>query len=199
MTTLDSIKPVMKDSLSPGGKSMKHRHIVNRADVEVEKIKAPEGSAFGGVRQRIGARIGARKLGYSFFSVPAGKAAFPYHTHTGNEEMIYIIDGAGTLRLAKEEIKVAAGDVIACPAGADYPHQLINTGNEELRYLVVSTMEYPDISEYPDSNKIGAYATAAVGPRVGFRALYPKDGGVDYYAEEDGAEVARILKRPPGC
>jgi uncharacterized cupin superfamily protein len=177
---------------------MKHKHVVNLADVAAERIKAPEGSTFGGARRRVGARIGAQKLGYSFFSVPAGKAAFPYHTHTGNEEMIYITDGAGTLRLAQEEFAVEAGDVIACPAGADYPHQLINSGKDELRYLVVSTMEYPDISEYPDSRKIGAYATAAVGPHVGFRALYRKAGGVDYYADEDGSEIARVLKRPPG-
>jgi uncharacterized cupin superfamily protein len=177
---------------------MTHKHVIDLATVGAEKINPPEGSPFGGVRQRVGAHIGAQKLGYSFFSVPPGKAAFPYHTHTGNEEMIYLIAGAGTLRLGKDEFTVAAGAVIACPPGADYPHQLINTGSEELRYLVVSTMEYPDISEYPDSKKIGAYATAAVGPHVGFRALYRKEHDVTYYEREDGNEIARILKSSPG-
>jgi uncharacterized cupin superfamily protein len=176
----------------------KHKHVVNLADVGAEKVNAPEGSLFGGLRQRVGAQIGARKLGYSFFAVPPGKAAFPYHTHTGNEEMIYVISGGGTLRLGTEELTVEAGSVIACPAGADYPHQLINSGGEELRYLVVSTMEYPDISEYPDSKKIGAYATAAVGPNVGFRALYRKETGVTYYEQEDGREIARIVHRRSG-
>jgi hypothetical protein len=60
--------------------------------------------------------------------------------------------------------------------------------------LVVSTMKYPDLSEYPDSNKIGAYATAAVGRQVGFRALFVKDRQVGYYEGEDGQEIARILK-----
>jgi hypothetical protein len=71
---------------------------------------------------------------------------------------------------------------------------LVNTGNRELRYLVVSTMEFPDICEYPDSNKIGAYATAAVGAQVGLRALYVKDRNVNYYEGEDGKEVERIRK-----
>lgn len=173
---------------------MKHKHVVNLADVTVEKIKAPEGSPFGGSRQRVGAQIGARKLGYSFFSVPPGKAAFPYHTHSGNEEMIYIIAGAATLRHGREQLAASAGSVIACPPGAEYPHQLINTGTEELRYLVVSTMEYPDLSEYPDSNKVGAYATAAVGPQVGFRALYVKDANVGYYEGEDGKAIERITR-----
>ena len=170
----------------------KHKHIIQLAEVPVEKINAPEGSAFGGQRQRVGAQIGARKLGYSFFSVPPGKAAFPYHTHSGNEEMIYVIDGDGILRFGKEEIAVTAGSVIACPPGGEYAHQLINTGRGELRYLVVSTMEYPDLSEYPDSNKVGAYSSPAVGPNVGFRALYVRGQNVNYYEGEDGKEVERI-------
>lgn len=174
-----------------------NRYVINLADVAADKIKVPEGSAFGGMRQRVGAQIGAQKLGYSFFSVPPGKAAFPYHTHSGNEEMIYIIAGAATLRHGQERLAVSAGTVIACPPGDEYPHQLINTGTEELRYLVVSTMQYPDLSAYPDSNKIGAYVTATVGPKVGFRALFVKDTNVGYYEGEDGKEVERI-KRSTG-
>ena len=59
-------------------------HVINLSEVPTVQINAPEGSAFGGSRQRVGAAIGAQKLGYSFFSVPSGKAAFPYHTHTTN-------------------------------------------------------------------------------------------------------------------
>jgi uncharacterized cupin superfamily protein len=173
---------------------MKHTHVTDLADVATERINAPEGSAFGGMRQRVGSQIGAQKLGYSFFTVPPGKAAFPYHTHSGNEEMIYIIAGAATLRHGQAQLAVSAGTVIACPPGTGCPHQLINTGTEELRYLVVSTMEYPDLSEYPDSNKIGVYATATVGPQVGFRALYVKDTNVGYYEGEDGREIERIKR-----
>src|SRR6185503_2088882 len=170
------------------------KHIIQLSEVPVEKINAPEGSAFGGQRQRVGPQIGARKLGYSFFNVPPGKAAFPYHTHSGNEEMIYIIDGEGILRFGADEIAVASGTVIACPPGGDFAHQLINTGQIELRYLVVSTMVYPDLSEYPDSNKVGAYGSPAVGPNVGFRALYVRDKNVNYYEGEDGKEIERIIK-----
>ena len=170
----------------------KHTHVIHLSDVPADRVSVPEDSPFGALRQRVGARIGAEKLGYSFFNVSPGKAAFPHHTHAANEEMIYIIDGAGALRFGKEELAVSAGTVIACPAGAEYPHQLINTSDRELRYLVVSTMEYPDICEYPDSNKIGVYATTAVGQRVGFRALYVKDKNVGYYENEDGQEIERV-------
>jgi len=172
----------------------KHKYVINLSEMAVDRINAPEGSPFGGSRQRVGAHIGAQKLGYSFFNVPPGKAAFPYHTHNGNEEMIYIIDGAGVLRFGNEEVAVITGTVIACPPGAEYPHQLINTGKKDLRYLAVSTMEFPDICEYPDSNKVGAYATAAVGQQVGLRALYVKDKNVDYYEGEDGKEIERVKR-----
>ena len=170
-----------------------HPHIINLSELAWDKINGPEGSLFGGQRKRVGMKIGARKLGYSFFNVAPGKTAFPYHTHSGNEEMIYLIDGSAVLRLGQDEIAVCAGDVIACPPGSDYPHQLINTGATDLSYLVVSTMEYPDLSQYPDSNKVGAYATPAGGAGTGFRALFVRDRNVSYYDGEDGKEVERIL------
>ena len=168
---------------------MESRHVVNLADVTIERINAPEGSMFGGLRQRVGARVGAQRLGYSFFNVPPGKAAFPYHSHTGNEEMIYILAGAGTLRLGKDELKVEPGTVVACLPGGGSPHQLINTGKEELRYLVVSTMEYPDISEYPDSKKIGVAGApsqeAAIKGEGWIQFIALETSGVDYYEGEE--------------
>jgi uncharacterized cupin superfamily protein len=169
----------------------RHSHVINLSEMAWDKINGPEGSSFGGLRKRVGVKIGAQKLGYSFFNIAPGKTAFPYHTHNGNEEMIYLIAGMGVLRLGKEEIAVSAGDVIACPPGSEYPHQLINTGATDLTYFVVSTMEYPDLSQYPDSNKVGAYAAASGAP--GFRALYVCDKNVNYYDGEDGKEVERIL------
>ncbi len=170
----------------------KHKNVIHLSEVPAETMKVPEGSSFGGVRQRVGAAIGAKKLGYSFFTVAPGKAAFPLHLHHTNEEMIYILEGEATLRLGKDEIAVSSGMFIAFPPGPDYPHQLINTSKNDLRYLVVSTMEYPDISEYPDSKKIGAYVTSA--PEGGFRALYRKDANVPYFEGESGSEIERVKK-----
>jgi uncharacterized cupin superfamily protein len=170
----------------------RHPHMIQLSEVPMEQMKVPEGSSFGGLRQRVGAVIGAKKLGYSFFMVPAGKAAFPFHSHHTNEEMIYIFEGEGLMRIGKNEIKVSSGTFIAFPPGADHPHQLINTSDRDLRYLCVSTMEYPEIAEYPDSNKIGAYMSGPSGG--GFRALYRKDANVSYYDGENGREIERIKK-----
>jgi hypothetical protein len=45
---------------------------------------------------------------------------------------------------------------------------------------------------------VGAYGSAAVGPKVGFRALFVRDKNVDYYEGEDGREVKRIMKLARG-
>jgi uncharacterized cupin superfamily protein len=155
----------------------RHKNAINLSEVPVEQMKTPDGSSFSAQRRRVGAAIGAKKLGYSFFSVPPGKAAFPFHLHHANEEMIYIFEGEGVLRIGKDEVRVSSGTFIAFPPGADHPHQLINTAGEELRYLCVSTMEHPEIAEYPDSGKIGAYAGVfrkeGFEPFIGKRRTFP--------------------------
>jgi uncharacterized cupin superfamily protein len=44
--------------------------------------------------------LGAKKLGYNLTILPAGKSAFPLHCHSVNEEMFFIIEGAGEIRLS---------------------------------------------------------------------------------------------------
>jgi uncharacterized cupin superfamily protein len=156
----------------------KHKNVINLSDVPIEQMKTPDGSSFSAQRQRVGTAIGAKKLGYSFFSVPPGKTAFPFHLHHTNEEMIYIFEGEGVLRIGKDEVRVSSGTFIAFPPGADH--------------LCVSTMEHPEIAEYPDSGKIGAYAGGV--SEGGFRALYRKEGNVPYYDRESGGEIARVKK-----
>ncbi|MBK9136721.1 MAG: cupin domain-containing protein [Betaproteobacteria bacterium] len=72
--------------------------------------------------------------------------------------MFLVLAGSGELRLGEARHAVKAGDLIGCPAGGpDTAHQLINTGTEELRYLAIGTSADPEICEYPDSGKVGAY------------------------------------------
>jgi hypothetical protein len=39
----------------------RHKHVINLCEVAVDRINAPEDSPFGGLRQRVGAHIGAQK------------------------------------------------------------------------------------------------------------------------------------------
>jgi uncharacterized cupin superfamily protein len=98
------------------------------------------------------------KLGAAVDVVPPGKRSCPYHYHLAQEEMFVVLEGAGSLRVAGEMLAVRAGDVIFIPPGPEYPHQLINTSEGPLKYLSISTQEYPELCVYPDSGKTGAFA-----------------------------------------
>ena len=100
----------------------------------------------------------ARKLGCGVDTVPPGKQSCPYHYHHSQEEMFIILSGQGTLRVAGELLAIKAGDVIFIPCGPEYPHHILNTSDEELKYLSVSTQERPEVCEYPDSGKIGIFS-----------------------------------------
>ena len=160
------------------------RYIVNIADVEL-RPRPPELAPQGETAQRyearmglIAPRLGAKKLGYNITAVPPGKRAFPFHNHRLNEEMFFVIEGSGEVRIGNERYPIRAGDVIACPPGGpELAHQIINTGTEELKYLAVSTMESPEVCEYPDSGKIGI-----LGPSI--RYLNKSDSQVGYWDGE---------------
>jgi uncharacterized cupin superfamily protein len=78
--------------------------------------------------------------------------------------------------------------VIACPTGGpETAHQIINTGEVELRYLAVSNQSDADICEYPDSGKYLAFA--AGDPPDGnlpgqLRVIGRHDESLDYWDGE---------------
>jgi uncharacterized cupin superfamily protein len=136
--------------------------IINLEDLALERLS--HGEKFEVLDGAIGQGIGAKQLGYSLAVVPPGKRAYPFHCHHVNEEMFFVIEGRGMLRIGEREYPIRKGDVIAAPPGGrETAHQIVNTSNEELRYLVVSTMIPADVVEYPDSDKVGVYVGSAPG------------------------------------
>ena len=131
---------------------------------------------------RLGSGLGLTKLGCNVTVVPPGKAAYPFHSHRANDELFLILGGRRELRLGAARHPVAEGDLIGCPAGdASSAHQLINTGEGELRYLAISSSIEPEVCEYPDSGKVGAYCGKG---DDGFYHLARSADAADYWAGE---------------
>jgi uncharacterized cupin superfamily protein len=108
----------------------------------------------------IAPRIGAQKLGYNVTILPPGKRGFPQHNHHVNEEMFFVLEGEGVVRIGSQSFPVRKGDVIACPPGGpETAHQIENTSTSDLKYLAVSTKVSPEFVEYPNSGKFGLLAT----------------------------------------
>jgi uncharacterized cupin superfamily protein len=156
---------------------------------QIAWLELSQGERFAYRRKQLGLATGAEKLGASLFEIAPGKRAFPFHYHFANEEALYILDGAGTLRLGAEEVLVGPGHFVTFRAGMESPHQLINTGSEPLRYLCFSTMIGPEVCGYPDSHKVAIIAGRAPGgsKQVGasIRKCFRESSEVGYYDGED--------------
>ena len=103
--------------------------------------------------------LGAKKLGYNLTVLPPGKSAFPFHCHSVNEEMFFVVEGQGELRLGDARHPIRAGDIVACPPGGpETAHNICNTSETDLKFLAVSTRLSPEVCEYPDSGRFGLLA-----------------------------------------
>jgi len=147
-----------------------------------------EGTRFASRHTPIGSELGATKLGYNLTEIPPGKTAFPYHFHYVNEEMFLVLEGTGKIRMPDGTHALKPGDLVCCPPGADSAHQISNDGAVPLKYLALSTIQDPEVVEYPDSVKYGV----TVGRKPGaapqdstFRVLAFKKDAVDYWAGEE--------------
>jgi uncharacterized cupin superfamily protein len=162
------------------------RPILNIAELEYRRWG--NGERFEARMGAIGGRLGAQKLGYNVTVLPPGKRAFPFHCHRVNEEMFFVLEGEGEVRIGEARHAIRSGDVIACPPGGpETAHQIVNTSSAELKFLAVSTRLSPDIAEYPDSEKFGVLAEfppGADGKATNFRFVSRVGASVDYWDGE---------------
>lgn len=169
------------------------RPIINLDEVTIEdrplmfRAQGAAAERFASRTGMVGTRIGARLLGYNITAVPPGKRAFPLHNHHANEEMFFVLEGRGELRVGAQRHPLRQGDFVACPPGGpELAHQIVNTGDTELKYLAVSTMQMPEVVEYPDSGKLACLSrqTQPDGtPRMVRHIARPGDA-VDYWDGE---------------
>ncbi|MBK7615052.1 MAG: cupin domain-containing protein [Burkholderiales bacterium] len=158
-----------------------HKPFVNLDELAFDDVE--DNGFYTSRRARFSAAIGARQLGYNLTELPPGKAQCPFHSHRAEEEMFLILEGEGELRFGDQRYPLRKHDVVACPTGgAEVAHQIINTGRTTMRYLSLSNLQPVEICEYPDSDKIGAFAET--GPNSGVRKMFRAESGVDYYDGE---------------
>ncbi|HST55444.1 MAG TPA: cupin domain-containing protein [Solirubrobacteraceae bacterium] len=134
------------------------------------------------VRARLSRQAGSERLGLSLWELPAGEAAYPYHHHLGEEELLVVLEGRPSLRTPDGWRELPAGEVVAFPRGEHGAHQLANHTEQVVRFLAFSTHGDPDIVVYPDSAKLGASERLPDGS--GLRTMFRLEDVVDYYEGE---------------
>ncbi len=161
--------------------------VINIADAQLREMNGA-GGAFCAKIAPLGELIGAGGLGCMVTLVEPGKKAFPYHVHHVVNELFVILEGSGEYRYGGERYPIRAGDVLAAPAGkgSALAHQIVNTGETDLKYLGISDKPVSDVCEYPNSGKFAVtsrfdWSDPAAG---GIRYVGRLESGVDYFDGE---------------
>ncbi|HWX97321.1 MAG TPA: cupin domain-containing protein [Solirubrobacteraceae bacterium] len=145
-----------------------------------------EQPGFRALRARLSRQAGSERLGVSLWELSPGEAAYPYHYHLAEEELLIVLDGEPSLRTPAGWRELRRGEVVSFLRGESGGHQILNRSQETVRFLAISTSGEPDVVMYPDSGKLGAFERRPDGG--GVRAMFRMDDAVDYH---DG-------ERPPG-
>lgn len=145
-------------------------------DIDVFQMQEWERDLGPACGTRVGAAAGARALGCALYELDPGAQAAPYHAHHANEELLIVLDGRVELRTPEGVREVSKGAVAAFPAGPDGAHRLRNTSDRRARYLMVSTMRFPEVAEQLDTGTV----LALKGPADGW--AFPAGSAGDYMA-----------------
>jgi uncharacterized cupin superfamily protein len=141
-----------------------------------------EHAGFRCLRARVSRQAGCERLGLSLWQLPPGEAAYPYHYHYTEEELVLVLAGRPSLRTVDGWRELDEGELVGFLRGEQGGHQLVNRTQETVRFLAFSTSGDPDLVIYPDSGKLGAYERLPQGG--GLRAMFRLADTVDYHDGE---------------
>jgi uncharacterized cupin superfamily protein len=150
----------------------------NIANPELEsKEDNPDGFRSRGVK--LGPLLDAEQLGASLYVLEPGQAVCPYHYEHGDEEWLLVLAGKPSVRDPDGTEELEEWDVVCFPRGPKGAHQVRNDSEDTVRVLMFSTVVYPTVSIYPDSDKIGIYTSDKEDDLIVRRS-----SAVDYYDGE---------------
>jgi uncharacterized cupin superfamily protein len=161
---------------------------VRKSNINRTEFDEPrDHDGFRAKRARVGYALGAERLGVSLWELPPGQAAYPYHFHYAEEELLVVLTGAPSLRTPDGWSELESGDVVSFPRGDAGSHQLLNRTDDAVRFIAVSTNGEADVVIYPDSGKLGASERLPQGG--GLRTFFRLADQVDYWDGEAPPEA----------
>jgi uncharacterized cupin superfamily protein len=134
-------------------------------------------------------------VGVAIEELQPGKQTAPAHYHILEEEHVYILEGALTVRIGARSYGMKAGDYVCFPAGQTAGHCLINNGGAVCRYVIVGEQTTKEVAVYTDSNKVLVRA-------LGRRAIFDMAATRGYWDGENtglarGEDAPREISPPP--
>ena len=83
--------------------------------------------------------------------IPAGRKAYPFHSHSAQWEFYYVLSGRGAVRHSEGTDPMETGDAFLFQPGES--HQLLNDSSEDVVIMVIADNPIGESCYYPDSNK----------------------------------------------
>lgn len=152
-------KKITLDSIQPTHKNIHEKYEYYKYDI------VPPGSL--------------KQMKCCVYEVPPLKANCPFHYHSSNEELFFILKGEAMIRLQDKEESLKAGEFFVFPTGVEGAHKIYNPSESEtLLYIDFNSYNEVDVCFYPDSNKVGVWDQS-------LRKVFQIDTSVDYYEGEE--------------
>jgi len=135
-------------------------HKVNTRDAAERSWVSPKGT-FAGFGIELSEELGRKRdstdllerhpFDVEISRIPAGKKAWPYHSHSEQWEFYHVVSGTGCVRHEGGTTPVEPGDAFIFKPGE--AHQIVNDGSEDLVFYCVADNPIGESCHYPDSDK----------------------------------------------
>ena len=106
----------------------------------------------GRVKRKLGDFFGLANFGINHTMLPPKSVSALKHTHSKQDEFVYILEGEAVLLYGEEVYDMRKGDCFGFVAGAELAHQLKNEANEPLVYLEIGDRSPDDDVVYPNDD-----------------------------------------------
>jgi uncharacterized cupin superfamily protein len=113
----------------------------------------------GRLKQKLGECFGLTQFGVNLTHLAPGAISALAHSHSKQDEFIYVLEGTPTLVLGEQKFLLREGDCYGFKAGTRTAHQLVNRSQATVTYLEMGDRATGDEVEYPNDDLKATRAT----------------------------------------
>ncbi len=135
---------------------------MNQSPIAAQSIPATQGKTIypepyasqvkGRLKRKLGEYFGLTQFGVNLIHLSPGAVSALAHSHSRQDEFIFILEGNPTLVLGQQEFVLNPGDCYGFKAGTGLAHQLVNRSQEIVTYLEMGDRAAGDEVEYPNDD-----------------------------------------------
>jgi uncharacterized cupin superfamily protein len=135
---------------------------MNQSPISAQSISATLGQTFypepyasqvkGRLKRKLGDYFGLTQFGVNLTHLSPGAVSAMAHSHSKQDEFIWIVEGSPTLVLGEQEFLLTPGDCYGFKAGKGIAHQLVNRSQATVIYLEMGDRAPGDEVEYPNDD-----------------------------------------------